>query len=58
MVVSLAVVHGTQHGGAAILLPWSLAVTMFGLTLLMCVIAAMVSINKVTHLDPALVFKG
>jgi putative ABC transport system permease protein len=58
MGVSLAVVHGTQHGGAAILLPWSLAVIMFGLTLLMCVIAAMVSIDKVTHLDPALVFKG
>jgi putative ABC transport system permease protein len=58
MGVSLAVVRGTQHGGAAILLPWSLAVAMFGLTLLMCIVAAMVSINKVTHLDPALVFKG
>jgi len=28
------------------------------LTVLMCVGAALVSINKVTRLDPAMVFKG
>ena len=58
MAVSLVVVRGSEHGGAAILLPWSLAVAMCGLTLVMCIVAAIVSINKVTHLDPALVFKG
>jgi putative ABC transport system permease protein len=31
---------------------------MFFLTLVMCVGAALVSINKVTRLDPAMVFKG
>jgi putative ABC transport system permease protein len=31
---------------------------MFVLTVAMCVGAAMVSINKVTRLDPAMVFKG
>jgi putative ABC transport system permease protein len=35
-----------------------LAVGMFFLTLAMCVGAALVSINKVMHLDPAMVFKG
>ncbi len=58
MFVSVFVVRASQHGGAAILLPWPMAVGMFFLTLLMCIGAAMVSINKVTRLDPALVFKG
>ncbi len=58
MVVSLFVVHGSQKGGAAILMPPSMAVGMFFLTLLMCVGAGLVSINKVTRIDPAMVFKG
>ena len=58
MVVSHFVVAGSQQGGAAILLPPTMAVAMLGLTLAMCVGAALVSINKVTHLDPATVFKG
>jgi len=58
MIVSSFVVHASQAGGAAILLPWQMAIGMFFLTLLMCVGAALVSINKVTRLDPAIVFKG
>jgi putative ABC transport system permease protein len=58
MVVSAFVVHASQKGGAAILLPWQMAVGMFFLTLLMCTGAALVSISKVTRLDPAMVFKG
>jgi putative ABC transport system permease protein len=58
MLVSLFVVHGSQQGGASILLPWQMGVGMFGLTLVMCIVAAVVSINKVTHIDPAMVFKG
>jgi putative ABC transport system permease protein len=58
MMVSVFVVRASQHGGAAILLPWPMAVGIFFLTLLMCVGAALVSINKVTRLDPAIVFKG
>ncbi len=58
MIVSGFVVHASQEGGAAILLPWQMGVGMFFLTLVMCVGAAMVSISKVTHLDPAIVFKG
>jgi putative ABC transport system permease protein len=56
--VSLFVVHGAQQGGAAILLPWQMALLIFGLTLIMCGIAAVVSINKVTTLDPAMVFRN
>jgi putative ABC transport system permease protein len=58
MIVSVFVVSASQHGGAAILLPWQMAVGMFFLTLLMCTGAALVSINKVTRLDPAMVFKS
>jgi putative ABC transport system permease protein len=58
MIVSVFVVHGSQKGGAAILMPPSMAAGMFFLTLLMCVGAALVSINKVTRIDPAMVFKG
>jgi putative ABC transport system permease protein len=58
MIVSWFVVRGSEKGGAAILLPWQMAVGMLGLTIVMCTGAALVSINKVTRLDPAMVFKG
>ena len=58
MTVSVFVVHASQKGGAAILMPTPMAIGMFFLTLFMCVGAALVSINKVTRLDPAMVFKG
>lgn len=58
MFVSVFVVRASQSGGAAILLPWPMAIGMFFLTLTMCMGAAVVSINKVTRLDPAMVFKS
>lgn len=58
MAVGLVVVRASQHGGAAIVVPWSMGIGMFFLTLFMCAGAAMVSIRKVTRLDPAIVFKG
>ena len=58
MLVSVFVVRGSREGGAAILLPWELTAGMFVLTLLMCIGASLVSINKVTRIDPAMVFKG
>jgi putative ABC transport system permease protein len=58
MIVSVFVVRASQEGGAAILMPAPMAVGMFFLTLAMCVGAALVSIHKVTRIDPAMVFKG
>lgn len=55
---SLAAVYLNRNGGAAIILPKEVAAAMFGLTLLMCIGASVVSINKVTRIDPAMVFKG
>jgi len=58
MIISFFIVRASTSGGAAILLPWQMAVGIFFLTVLMCVSAAVVSINKVTSLDPAMVFRG
>ena len=58
MGVSYFVVKGSQSGGAAIMVPPRMVAGMFVLTVVMCVGAALVSINKVTRLDPAMVFKG
>ena len=48
----------SQRGTTAILLPWPLAAALFAITVVMCVLASIVSINKVMRLDPAIVFKG
>jgi putative ABC transport system permease protein len=58
MAVSLFVVRGGETGGAYILLSWQTAVGLLFLTLAMCVTAAIVSVNKILGLDPAMVFKG
>jgi putative ABC transport system permease protein len=58
MFVSMFVVRASQKGGAAILMPTPMAIGMFFLTLAMCTGAALVSINKVTRIDPAMVFKA
>jgi len=58
MIVSTFVVQASSKGGAAILMPPSMMAGMFFLSVAMCITAALVSINKLTTLDPALVFKG
>jgi putative ABC transport system permease protein len=56
--LSLVIVHLSRRSEAAILLPWEMAVGLFVLTNVMCISASIVSINKVTHIDPAMVFKS
>ncbi|MGB9258190.1 MAG: ABC transporter permease, partial [Candidatus Korobacteraceae bacterium] len=58
MIISCAIVRFGQPSGAPILLNWWMALVTLLLTLLMCAGAALISINKVTRLDPATVFKG
>jgi putative ABC transport system permease protein len=57
LVASFAIMRLARDGGAAILLPPELAVAMLGLTLAMCIGAALISIRKVTTLDPSMVFR-
>lgn len=58
MSIALFVSYISLQGTTGIILPWQLILGLFGLTLLMCVGASVVSINKVTRIDPAMVFKG
>ncbi len=58
IVVALGVSRASLAGTTAIIIPPSLAAILFVLTLAMCIGASVVSIDKVTRIDPALVFKG
>jgi putative ABC transport system permease protein len=56
--IATVVSRGSLAGTTAIIIPAPLAVGLFALTMGMCIGASMVSINKVTRIDPAMVFKG
>jgi putative ABC transport system permease protein len=58
MIVAHFIVQASEKGGAIILMPWPIAAGMLILAIAMCIAAAMVSINKVTRIDPAIVFRG
>lgn len=58
MSIALLFSYISLKGTTGIILPWELVLGLFGLTMLMCVGASVVSINKVTRIDPAMVFKG
>ena len=58
MIVAHFIVAGSEKGGAVILMPMEMKIGMFFLAVLMCIAAAIVSINKVTRIDPAMVFRG
>lgn len=58
MIVAHFIVAGSEKGGAVILMPLEMKIGMFFLAVLMCIAAAVVSINKVTRIDPAMVFRG
>jgi putative ABC transport system permease protein len=58
MVVAHFLVQASAKGGALILMPLSMTIGMLFLSVGMCVAAALVSINKVTRIDPAMVFRG
>ncbi len=57
MGAAFGVIRLSRGAGAAILVPWQLTAAIFGLTLLMCVTASLVSVHRVTRLDPAEVFR-
>ena len=55
--IAIAVSQASQLGTTAILLPWPLLVALGLATAAMCLIASIVSINKATKIDPAMVFR-
>jgi putative ABC transport system permease protein len=56
--MAIAVEASSKSSGANIVLPTAVRAGLFGITLAMCISAAMVSIHKATRIDPAMVFKG
>ena len=58
MILSRLVVHFGQPAGAPIVVNGWMAFAALLITLTMCAGASLISINKVTRLDPATVFKG
>lgn len=56
--VGVFVVRGSERGEAAILMPPAVAAGVFGVAVLMCVAASVISIRKATSIDPAMVFRG
>src|SRR6266481_4248184 len=58
MMVAHFIVQASERAGAVILMPWLMSISMLFLAVVMCVAAALVSINKVTRIDPAMVFRG
>ncbi len=58
LAVGMFIAKGSEAGEAAILLPPEMAIGTFGLAVLMCIGASIISIRKATTIDPALVFKG
>lgn len=58
VVVSHFVVEGSRSGDALILMPPEMIAAVFGLAILMCTGASILSIRKATSIDPAMVFRG
>ncbi len=58
MFFSYFLVQTSERGGPVILVPLPMRIGMLFLAIFMCIAAALVSINKVTRVDPAIVFKG
>lgn len=58
IVIALVVSAGSLRGTTAILLPWPLLVSLAIATVVMCLVASIVSINKATRIDPAMVFRN
>lgn len=56
--IALAVVKTAQHGDALILMPFPVAIGLFGMAVLMCISASVISIRKATRIDPAIVFRA
>ena len=56
--IALFVSFQSLKGTTAIILPWQLVLALFFLVMGMCIFASVISINKVTRIDPAMVFKG
>jgi putative ABC transport system permease protein len=57
IVIVVALAFLARDSSASPEVPWWLAIGIGGITVLMCVAASLVSMNKVTSIDPVKVFR-
>jgi len=57
MGISLVASYISHKTTTVVIVPWWMIISLFVLTLMMCVSASVVSIHKVMHLDPTIVFE-
>lgn len=55
--VALLLAKASELAPAVVLIPWELAVGLYGVTLTMCMLASSISIRKAMSIDPAMVFQ-
>lgn len=58
MGISAILADLSEYTAMPILIPQELALGMLALTTIMCTVSSCISINKVLHIDPAVVFRG
>lgn len=55
--LALLLAEASELAAAVVLVPWELAVGLYGVTLGMCMLASVISIRKAMGIDPAMVFQ-
>jgi putative ABC transport system permease protein len=55
--IALLLAKASELSAAVVLVPWELAIGLYGVTLAMCMLASLISIRKAMGIDPAMVFQ-
>ena len=55
--LALLLAEASALSAAVVLVPWELAIGLYGVTLAMCMLASLISIRKAMGIDPAMVFQ-
>ena len=57
ILLALLLAEASALSAAVVLVPWELAIGLYGVTLAMCMLASLISIRKAMGIDPAMVFQ-
>ena len=57
IMLALLLAEASALSAAVVLVPWELAIGLYGVTLAMCMLASLISIRKAMGIDPAMVFQ-
>jgi len=57
ILAALMLAKASELSAATVLVPWELALGLYGVTLVMCMLASVISIRKAMGIDPAMVFQ-